>query len=115
MIDQPPAIFKSLFLFFFTALAELIGCYLPYWAIKQGKSLLWLIPAALSLICFVWLLSLHPAPSGRVYAAYGGVYIVVSLGWLKLIDGLSLSHWDLVGASIALIGASVIILQPSAR
>jgi small multidrug resistance family-3 protein len=46
------------------------------------------LPAALSLLLFVWLLTLHPAAAGRVYAAYGGVYVVVALLWLWLVDGV---------------------------
>jgi len=63
---------KTSLLFFATALAEIIGCFLPYLWLRKGGSILLLLPAALSLAAFVWLLTLHPAASGRVYAAYGG-------------------------------------------
>ena len=69
--------FKTLGLFVATALAEIIGCYLPYLWLKQDKSVWLLVPAAASLAIFAWLLTLHPAAAGRVYAAYGGVYISV--------------------------------------
>ncbi|HBC2531647.1 TPA: YnfA family protein, partial [Serratia marcescens] len=70
---------KTTLLFFATALAEIIGCFLPYlWLKKQGSAWL-LLPAAVSLMLFVWLLTLHPAASGRVYAAYGGVYVATAL------------------------------------
>jgi small multidrug resistance family-3 protein len=70
---------KTIGLFILTALAEILGCYLPYlWLRKQGSAWL-LLPAALSLILFTWLLTLHPTASGRVYAAYGGVYVAVAL------------------------------------
>ena len=68
-----------------------------------------LIPAALSLAAFVWLLSLHPAASGRVYAAYGGVYIFIALIWLRWIEGIKLSIYDWLGAGIILIGTAVIV------
>ncbi|HBI6952242.1 TPA: YnfA family protein, partial [Serratia marcescens] len=75
---------KTTLLFFATALAEIIGCFLPYlWLKKQGSAWL-LLPAALSLMLFVWLLTLHPAASGRVYAAYGGVYVATALLWLRV-------------------------------
>ncbi|EPK5059493.1 TPA: YnfA family protein, partial [Serratia marcescens] len=78
---------KTTLLFFATALAEIIGCFLPYlWLKKQGSAWL-LLPAALSLMLFVWLLTLHPAASGRVYAAYGGVYVATALLWLRVVDG----------------------------
>jgi small multidrug resistance family-3 protein len=101
------------FLFAITALAEIIGCYLPWLVLRQGKSIYLLIPAALSLAFFAWLLTLHPSASGRTYAAYGGMYIAVALVWLKLVDGVSLTRWDVTGAIIALVGMAVIALQPT--
>jgi small multidrug resistance family-3 protein len=66
---------RTLLLFVATALAEIVGCYLPYLWLREGRSSLLLIPAAGSLVLFVWLLSLHPTAAGRVYAAYGGVCV----------------------------------------
>ncbi len=102
------------FLFAVTAIAEIVGCYLPWLVIRQGKTALLLLPAALSLALFAWLLTLHPAAAGRTYAAYGGMYIAVALLWLRLVDGIALTRWDVSGAVIALIGMAVIALQPSA-
>lgn len=99
---------KTTLLFVLTAIAEIIGCYLPYlWLRKEGSAWL-LIPAALSLAAFVWLLSLHPAASGRVYAAYGGVYVATALIWLMAVDGVKLSLYDWAGAGIALLGMAII-------
>ena len=69
-------------------------------------------PAALSLATFAWLLTLHPSAAGRTYAAYGGMYIAVALIWLRVVDGVTLTRWDVVGAAIALSGMAVIALQP---
>ncbi|WP_308381061.1 YnfA family protein [Serratia marcescens] len=100
---------KTTLLFFATALAEIIGCFLPYlWLKKQGSAWL-LLPAALSLMLFVWLLTLHPAASGRVYAAYGGVYVATALLWLRMVDGVKLSALDWVGAGVALVGMLIIV------
>jgi small multidrug resistance family-3 protein len=99
-------------LFAVTAVAEIVGCYLPWLVLKHGKPLFLLIPAAVSLALFAWLLTLHPTASGRTYAAYGGMYIVVALLWLRLVDGIALSRWDLAGAALALLGMAVIALQP---
>ncbi|AKL39479.1 YnfA family protein [Serratia marcescens] len=100
---------KTTLLFFATALAEIIGCFLPYlWLKKQGSAWL-LLPAALSLMLFVWLLTLHPAASGRVYAAYGGVYVATALLWLRVVDGVKLSALDWVGAGVALVGMLIIV------
>src|SRR5690606_6498286 len=87
---------KTVALFIVTALAEIAGCYLPYLWLKQDKSIWLLVPGALGLALFAWLLSLHPAAAGRVYAAYGGVYVCVAIFWLWLIDGIRPTTWDLV-------------------
>ena len=58
---------------------------------------------------FVWLLTLHPAASGRVYAAYGGVYVCTALLWLRVVDGVRLSLYDWAGALIALCGMLIIV------
>jgi len=102
-------------LFAVTALAEIVGCYLPWLILKQGRSAWLVIPAAVSLALFAWLLTLHPSAAGRTYAAYGGMYIAVALVWLWVVDGVTLTRWDLAGASIALIGMAVIALQPEVR
>ena len=102
-------------LFAVTAVAEIVGCYLPWLVLKQGRSAWLLIPAAASLALFAWLLTLHPSAAGRTYAAYGGMYIAVALVWLWLVDGVTLTRWDLAGASIALVGMAVIALQPETR
>lgn len=101
---------KTTFLFFITALAEIIGCFLPWLWLKKGASVWLLSPAALSLALFVWLLTLHPAASGRVYAAYGGVYVLTALLWLRVVDGVRLSVWDWSGALIALSGMVIIVV-----
>jgi len=100
-------------LFAVTALAEIIGCYLPWLVLKQGKPAFLLLPGALALAAFAWLLTLHPSAAGRTYAAYGGMYIAVALLWLRLVDGIALTRWDLAGAAIALVGMAVIALQPT--
>jgi small multidrug resistance family-3 protein len=93
-----------------TAIAELVGCYLPLlWLTGKGGSWL-LLPAAFSLAIFVWLLSLHPAASGRVYAAYGAVYVAASVMWLWVVDGITPNWNDFVGVGLALLGAGVIAL-----
>jgi small multidrug resistance family-3 protein len=101
---------KTLLLFIATALAEIIGCYLPWLWLKKDGSAWLLLPATVSLALFVWLLTLHPEASGRVYAAYGGVYVMTALIWLRLVDGVALSATDLIGAGIALLGMSIIVV-----
>lgn len=96
-------------LFFATALAEIVGCFLPYLWLRKDASAWLLLPAAASLALFVWLLTLHPAASGRVYAAYGGVYVATALLWLRFVDNTKLSLYDWCGAGICLIGMAIIV------
>lgn len=103
---------KTIELFLITAVAEIVGCYLPYLWLTQGRSIWLLLPAGLSLVLFAWLLSLHPTAAGRVYAAYGGVYIFVAILWLWLVDGIRPTLWDLVGSLVALLGMAIIMFAP---
>ena len=105
-------ILRTLALFAITALAEIVGCYLPYHWLRQDRSAWLLLPAALALALFVWLLTLHPTAAGRVYAAYGGVYIGVALAWLRWVDGIRPSTTDWVGVAVCLCGAAIIICGP---
>ncbi len=100
---------KTTLLFFATALAEIVGCFLPYLWLRKGGTIWLLLPSAASLALFVWLLTLHPAASGRVYAAYGGVYVATALLWLRFVDGVKLSPYDWIGAGVALLGMGIII------
>jgi small multidrug resistance family-3 protein len=100
---------KTLLLYALTALMELLGCYLPYLWLRQGRSALLLIPGALCLGLFAWLLSLHPAASGRVYAAYGAVYVSMALLWLRLVDGVVPTGRDLLGVAVVLAGLGVLV------
>jgi small multidrug resistance family-3 protein len=106
---------KTLALFALTAIAEIIGCYLPYlWLRKHGSPWL-LLPAVASLALFVWLLTLHPAASGRVYAAYGCVYVAVALVWLWKVDRVPITMWDIAGVAVAITGMGIIIWGGWAR
>ena len=103
---------KTLTLFILTALAEIVGCYLPWLWLREGRSSWLLLPAALSLTAFAWLLTLHPTAAGRTYAAYGGVYIGVALLWLWAVDGMRPTLWDIVGGGVALAGMAIIMFAP---
>jgi small multidrug resistance family-3 protein len=105
-------IVKTFALFVITALAEIVGCYLPYLWLKKNGSAWLLFPALASLALFAWLLTLHPSAAGRVYAAYGGVYVAVAILWLWLVDGHRPTSWDLVGAAVAVAGMAIIMVGP---
>lgn len=109
---QISKLLTTFFLFLLAALMEILGCYFPYLILNQAKSQWLWVPTALALAAFVWLLTLHPAASGRIYAAYGGIYIFSALMWLRFVDQISLSRWDLLGGIVVILGALIIILQP---
>ena len=109
-----PILARAAALFVMTAVAEILGCYLPYVVLRKGASLWLLLPAALSLAVFAWLLTLHPAAAARTYAAYGGVYIATALLWLWAIEGQRPSRWDLAGGAVCLVGMAIIVLGPKA-
>ncbi|MBI4196020.1 MAG: YnfA family protein [Betaproteobacteria bacterium] len=103
---------KVLALFVVTAIAEIVGCYLPYLWLKRDGSILLLVPAAAALAAFVWLLTLHPHAAGRTYAAYGGIYIVVALAWLLAVERIVPDRWDLIGGAVTLAGMAIIYFAP---
>lgn len=103
---------KTFLLYVATAAAEIVGCFLPYLWLREGHSVWLLVPAALSLALFAWLLTLHPAAAGRVYAGYGGVYVSVALVWLWAVERIRPTAWDWSGVALALAGMAVIAFQP---
>jgi small multidrug resistance family-3 protein len=103
---------STFLLFVATAIAEIAGCYFVYLWLKKGVSFWWLGPAAASLALFAWLLTLHPTAAGRVYAAYGGVYVATAIFWLWAIDGVRPDRWDLAGAAVAISGMAIIMFGP---
>ncbi|AJD53715.1 YnfA family protein [Thalassospira xiamenensis] len=95
------------------AIAEIAGCF-AFWAwLRLGKSAFWIVPGILSLIVFAWALTRVESDfAGRAYAAYGGVYIAASLGWLWLIEGKMPDRWDMTGVAVCLVGAGIILFAP---
>jgi small multidrug resistance family-3 protein len=95
------------------AVAEIAGCFAFLAWLKLGKHWLWLVPGVVSLVLFAYLLTfVESEAAGRAYAAYGGVYIFASVIWLRLIEDVHPDRWDMLGASICLVGAVVIIAGP---
>jgi len=103
---------KTASLFVLTAVAEIVGCYLPYLWLRQDGPAWLLVPAAGALALFVWLLTLHPAAAGRVYAGYGGVYVAVAISWLWAVNGVQPDRWDVIGSLVTLTGMAIIMFGP---
>lgn len=92
------------------AIAEIAGCFAFWMWLRQGRSAWWLVPAMISLAIFAYLLTrIDVGFAGRTYAAYGGIYIAASLGWLWLVEGTRPTGWDLGGAVLTVAGAIVIL------
>jgi small multidrug resistance family-3 protein len=95
------------------AAAEIGGCYAVWAVLRLGMSAWWWVPGVALLALFAWLLTLvDTAAAGRTFAAYGGVYIVASLAWMWGMEGLRPDRWDVVGATLCIAGAGVILLAP---
>lgn len=108
------AIFKSLFYFVLAGLFEIGGGYLVWIWLRDGKSIWYGLAGAISLIIYGIVPTLQPpnASFGRVYAAYGGIFIVLSILWGWKIDNVLPDKFDLIGGGIALIGVLVIMYYP---
>ncbi len=97
------------------AVAEIGGCF-AFWAwLRLGKSALWVAPGMAALALFAYLLTrIDSVYAGRAFAAYGGVYIAASLGWLWAVEGARPDRWDAMGAAICILGAAIILFGPRA-
>jgi small multidrug resistance family-3 protein len=104
---------RTIAFFLLAALGELSGCF-AFWAwLRLGQSVLWTIPGTFALIIFATALTqINAENAGRIYAAYGGIYILASIVWLWLVEGVKPDRWDLIGVSIALLGTVVILFSP---
>ncbi len=102
---------QTLLFFLLAALGEISGCY-AFWAwLRLGKTILWVIPGIFALVIFATALTqINADNAGRVYAAYGGIYLLASLAWLWSVEGIEPNKWDLFGVAISLLGTSVILL-----
>ena len=103
---------KSLAYFLAAGLCEIGGGYLVWVWLREGKSLWFAVLGAVVLVLYGIIPTLQPAHFGRVYAAYGGVFIVLSLLWGWKIDGVSPDTYDVIGGVIALLGVLIIMYWP---
>lgn len=104
---------QNITIFFTAALFEIAGCFAVWGWWRLDKSALWLVPGGLSLALFAWLLTFVDVEhAGRAYAIYGGIYIVASLAWLWAVEGSRPDRWDMIGATVCLLGAAIILFAP---
>lgn len=106
---------NAIWIYPLAALAEIAGCF-AFWAwFRMDRSAWWLLPGVLALVLFAYLLArIEADAAGRAFAAYDGVYITASLSWLWLVEDTRPDRWDVLGASICLAGASIILFAPRA-
>jgi len=92
------------------AIAEIAGCFAVWAVLRNGANAWWLAPAAAALAVFAVALTWVPTDAaGRLFAAYGGVYVAASLTWMVVVEGKAPRAADLVGVGLCLIGAAVIL------
>lgn len=103
----------AIFIFALAAVLEISGCFAFWMWARQGLGALWLLPGVLALMAFAWVLTrIDVDHAGRVYAVYGGIYIVASLGWLWAVEGARPDRWDVLGSLVCLAGAAIILWAP---
>ena len=103
---------KSIFYFILAGLFEIGGGYLVWLWIRESKSWMYGLTGLIILALYGFIPTLQPAHFGRVYAAYGGVFIVLSLIWGWKIDGIQPDRFDVIGASLALLGVVIMMYTP---
>ncbi|AXH15224.1 YnfA family protein [Malaciobacter mytili] len=103
--------FNNLVIFFLSAFFEIFGCFSFWLYFRLDKTFWWIPIGIISLVLFSYLLTrIDVENAGRVYAIYGGIYILSSLLWLILIEKESFNKWDIVGSFLALAGAFIIFI-----
>lgn len=105
-------ILKSIFYFLLAGLMEIGGGYLMWLCIRE-KWAWWVgLIGALIIVGYGVVPTLQPAHFGRVYAAYGGVFIILSILWGWFVEGIKPDLWDILGMLICMVGAGVIMYAP---
>ncbi|OHC06409.1 MAG: hypothetical protein A2545_08365 [Planctomycetes bacterium RIFOXYD2_FULL_41_16] len=103
---------RSIFFFVLAGLCEIGGGYLVWLWLRAGKSIWVGLFGAIVLVIYGVIPTFQPANFGRVYAAYGGVFIVLSILWGWQVDKIAPDKFDLIGGFIALIGVVIIMYWP---
>jgi small multidrug resistance family-3 protein len=106
---------RIVILFVLAAVAEIGGAWLVWQAVKENRGWIFAVLGVMALGAYGFIAALQPdANFGRVLASYGGIFIAGSLAWGIIVDGFKPTMWDWIGSAIALLGAAIIILAPTA-
>lgn len=103
---------RALGLFITAALFEIGGAYLVWMWQRSGKPILWAVVGLAALFIYSLIQTLQAFNFGRIFAAYGGIFIVTAMLWGWLVDGHTPDRWDIIGGAICLLGAAVILGAP---
>jgi len=106
------ATIKSIFYFVLAGLFEIGGGYLVWLWLRESKSAWYGFVGAFVLVLYGVIPTLQPANFGRVYAAYGGIFIVLSILWGWQVDKILPDRFDMLGGLVALIGVAIIMYWP---
>lgn len=109
-------VFRAAGLFAITAALEILGCWLAFLVLRRSGTPWLLLGAAAALGLFAWFLTFHPTgAAGRIYAAYGGVYVATSILWMRWVEKETLLPSDILGSLLCLAGMAVIFLGGLSR
>ena len=114
-MDMPIPLLRSIVLFLTAGLLEIGGGYLVWLWLREGRSGWLALLGAICLFGYAIVPVFQPAHFGRVYAAYGGVFISLSLLWGWWLDGRKPDTWDVAGAALCLLGVLVMMYAPRAN
>jgi len=104
---------KSILAYVGAAFLEIAGCFAVWSWMRLGASAWWLVPGAVALALFAWLLTrIEVDAAGRAYAAYGEIYIAATIVWLWAVEQTRPDGWDIIGALVCLVGAGIILFAP---
>ena len=101
---------SSMMAFGIAAFCEIAGCFAVWSYFRLGRPAWVMVPGAALLLLFAYALTrVDAAFAGRAYAAYGGIYVVASVVWLRIAEGVRPDRWDILGALVCLSGTLIIV------
>ena len=104
---------RSLLLFVLAAVAEIGGAWLIWQGVREHRGVIWIGAGVVALGLYGFVATLQPdANFGRILAAYGGVFVAGSLAWGVVMDGFRPDRYDIIGATVCLLGVAVIMYAP---